>query len=804
MSTRIRKLLGPKRFWSVAVYLLLLSFSVTALSQTTTSDALPGTQLLVDLPSDPAAAMVAGIDRFALRQIEKSRTNRSQFWQESSSKAENIQFLKTRLGMGDSPDVATASETSPTKNSGVLYEQTSLFANDQVRVEAIRWAISGHPAPQLSNAVSLWGEGLLVRRVQDSLTHRAAMASKKLAIVIPDADELPEAICGLTPGLGANRAGPLIVQQLLESGYSVAIPQLANRATIRHGNAEMSHREYLHRAAFELGRSLVGYEVLGVQRLIDEFASTETIVIGFGEGGMVALLSGAIDERINTTVCCGYFGPRESMWREPLCRNLYGVLERFGDAELAAMIAPRKLLISTTPHVVVSRSTPGAAPAQWQSPSRSEVEAEFECMQDFAEKSLGAELGFAHLFDPSDDDSLDMASLFDRLGLSGDTKSLERWQLDPSVDDQALMAERAKTRMERLIDNIDAHTQAVLEECEYARVRFINLGLPRDDRADALNVVDTSTSEAYEKSTARYRQLFVEDVIGKVDAPLLDANPRTRKQMSGAGWTGYDVVLDVFDDVFTYGVLLLPDDLQAGERRPVVVCQHGLEGRPQDTIVGDHDAYHDFAARLASRGFIVFAPQNPYIGQDAFRTLQRKLNPLGTSLFSIIGPQHQQMLNWLSTLPQVDPERIAFYGLSYGGKSAMRLPAMLPQYCLSICSADFNDWVWKNASSRSPYSYVGTGEYEIFEYDLGHTFNYAEMAALIAPRPFMVERGHFDGVAPDDRVAKEFARVRFLYAARLKLADRCEIEWFDGPHTINGKGSFDFLHKHLRWPVPKE
>ncbi len=30
------------------------------------------------------------------------------------------------------------------------------------------------------------------------------------------------------------------------------------------------------------------------------------------------------------------------------------------------------------------------------------------------------------------------------------------------------------------------------------------------------------------------------------------------------------------------------------------------------------------------------------------------------------------------------------------------------------------------------------------------------MAALIAPRPFMVERGHFDGVAPDEAVGYEF------------------------------------------------
>ena len=74
------------------------------------------------------------------------------------------------------------------------------------------------------------------------------------------------------------------------------------------------------------------------------------------------------------------------------------------------------------------------------------------------------------------------------------------------------------------------------------------------------------------------------------------------------------------------------------------------------------------------------------------------------------------------------------------------------------------------------------------------------MAALIAPRPFMVERGHFDGVAPDERVALEFAKVRNLYQAKLGIGDRCEIEFFVGPHTINGNGTFEFLHRHLAWP----
>jgi hypothetical protein len=93
------------------------------------------------------------------------------------------------------------------------------------------------------------------------------------------------------------------------------------------------------------------------------------------------------------------------------------------------------------------------------------------------------------------------------------------------------------------------------------------------------------------------------------------------------------------------------------------------------------------------------------------------------------------------------------------------------------------------------------GEYEIFEFDLGNTFNYSEMAALIAPRPFMVERGHFDNVAPDETVAYEFAKVRHLYEAQLhRPPEDCQIEFFVGPHQIHGVGTFDFLHEHLHWP----
>ena len=166
---------------------------------------------------------------------------------------------------------------------------------------------------------------------------------------------------------------------------------------------------------------------------------------------------------------------------------------------------------------------------------------------------------------------------------------------------------------------------------------------------------------------------------------------------------------------------------------------------------------------------------------------------MGRSAADLI--DRQKLLN---ELPFVDANRIGFYGLSYGGLSAVRIPSLLEQYSLSICSACFNDWTRKIMSLDFRSSYMFTREYDHFTFNLGSTFNHAELAGLIAPRPFMVERGHRDGVAPDEWVAYEYAKVRRLYAD-LKIADRTEIEFFDGGHVINGQGTFKFPHRHLNW-----
>ncbi len=781
-----------------AVTLCLLGFATVV-----NAEPLPGT-LPLQLEGDLAEQMVEGIDRFLLRETEESLSTRDRHWKRdvtsvdayNTSVASNRARLAKIIGAQNKRTEVIDLELIQSSSQPPVVATADRFA-----VLAVRWPV----------VRGVQGEGLLL--YPDS-------PNTKLignVVMIPDADQTPEQLAGLTSGLPPERQ---LARRFAESGCVVIVPAVIDRrdelSAIGARKTNQPHREFLYRPAFEMGRHIIGYEVQTVLACVDWFANQTQMrkgavnyfsdnpeawnqprpigIAGYGEGGLVALYAAALDTRIEATLVSGYFASRQQLWQEPIYRNVFGLLDQFGDAELSSLVMPRALIVEACEVPAVSGPPAArdgrnnsAAPGVLVTPAASAVQAELDRAVAMV---AGLKLKHPPKLVVSGEGNgpeggpealgafLSALSADAKVSSVGAAPQLVRKDADPAA------------RHKRLFDAINADTQSLLRESEQVRNDF----LAKADRA-------SRDPAKFAASTEHYRKHFYDEVIGRFDDEPLPANPRSRQVYDETLYTGYEVVLDVFTDVFAYGILLVPKGIQPGERRPVVVCQHGLEGRPTDVADPNevNAAYNQYACRLAERGFITFAPQNPYIFADRFRSLQRKANPLGKTLFSIIVPQHQQIVNWLATLPTVDPDRIAFYGLSYGGKTAMRVPALVPQYCLSICSADFNDWIWKNAATDSPYSYVTTGEYEIFEFDLGNTYNYAEMAALIAPRPFMVERGHHDGVAPDTRVAYEYAKIRLLYAD-LKIPERTEIEFFDGPHTIHGVGTFDFLHRHLNWP----
>lgn len=477
------------------------------------------------------------------------------------------------------------------------------------------------------------------------------------AVLLPDADEAPETARRLAP--------PKCVTYIVD---------LVNTA----------NRERVYRMAYQAGRHIIGYEVEKVMTVLDRIGELPgklpVEVHGHGEGAVIAWYAGAVDGRVGSVTVSGYAGPGRETWREPIYRNMFGVLEH----------APR-------PREVRMVAAPAAGPKQTADPP-------FEEMVRYTQELLR-------------------------------TSHKRR-------------AERKPEREElwRLI----------------GRLPEARPGMP----------------EAQTEGAVRTRVIY--------DAPE---------------FTGTAVKIPVDGSVFAYGILLVPKDLKPGERRPVVIAQHGLEGRPEHLVEPPDEktarTYKRFAAELARRGYVVFAPQNPYIFEDRFRTIQRKANPLGLTLFSFVAAQHRAILDWLKAQPYVRADRIGFYGLSYGGFTAMRIPALFDDYAAVICSGNFTEWVWKTTTLEEKFSYMFTREYEIFEFNLAETFNHAEMAALIFPKPFMVERGHRDGVGLDEWVAYEYAKVKRLYD-EAGFGDRTEIEYFNGVHEIHGVGTYAFLDRWLK------
>ena len=743
---------------------------------------LQGTTQLT-LEGDLAAQMVEVLDGYVTDATARSPEKREALWNRDysshSAYTESIESNRERFGkqigsLDARLPIEDLSYVATTRASAQITE------GENFTVSRVRW--------QVFDEVE--GEGLLLEPM-----HNVPIAAQIVAL--PDADWTPEMIAGVTDDLPANAQ---FAQRLAKAGCRVVVPLLINRDDTYSGNPTLGamtnqpHREFIYRMAYELGRHIIGYEVQKVLSLVDWMSHSEVPigVIGYGEGGLIALYSAAVDTRIQATAVSGYFQSRQEVWREPIYRNVWGLLHEFGDAEIASLIAPRPLIIEASSGPEVAGPPPsrdgrgGGAPGQLVSPPMTSVQSEFDRAQGFYQQ-LGCENAL-HLVSP--DDSLPgsqetLSTLLSKLGVENVHIDGYHSLSAPSVDDFDYEA-----RQERQFMQLVNLTQRFLREAASRRQELF------------WDKTDTSSLTRWEETCKEPKAYFWDEVIGRCPVPDVPANPRTRLIYDEPNWKGYEVVLDVWKDTFAYGILLLPNDLQPGEQRPVVVCQHGLEGRPQDTADPKIESvYHSYAAHLADRGFITYAPQNPYIGQDAFRVIQRKANPIKWSLFSLIIRQHEQTLEWLAEQPFVDAERIGFYGLSYGGKTAMRVPAVLDRYACSICSADFNEWIVKNATFHSRYSYMFGGEYEMPEFDLGNTFNYGEMAGLIAPRPFMVERGHEDGVAPDEWVAHEFAVVRRLYV-QLGIADRTEIEFFDGGHQINSQATFRFLHRHLNWREP--
>lgn len=740
----------------------------------------PATAPIVWPEEDLSGRLMDGAHKFVERKIADAPKTRAQQWKYDFSSPEayaksvetNRARLREIIGLVDARPAPSMERFGDDENPYLVAEAPGYF------VEQVRWPV----------VAGVTVEGLLVT------SSRALVGS---VVLIPDADQSPEQLIGLA---GKGPAESQIARRLVENGFTVLIPGTVSREKFKTDDpklrqSDQTYREWIARQAYHMGRHVIGYEVQSVLAGVDWLAQRRLPgqkigVVGYGEGGLVAFYAAAVDPRIDVALVSGYFGDRQAVWSEPIYRNVWSLVKSFGDAEIASLILPRQLVVeySTAPAITGHKG-------DVTTPDFARAKAEIERIPTNPALPRPA---FVHAMGQATGPWSPAALREFARGLGLDSDLPLRGQ--PPTDRR--LKPDLVGRQLRLVDALEGHVQGLVRASEATREKFFFHKVLPELTGATWNTEKRRPVHDPQKfidGAKPYRKQLREEIIGQFDERPVPANPRARKILETDKWVAWDVVLDVYPELIAWGALVVPKDLKPGERRPVVVCQHGRNGLPRDSIDRNTTTYNQFAARLAERGFITFCPHNLYRGEDRYRWLDRKAESIGCTLWSVIVAQHEQILNWLETLPYVDGKRIAFYGLSFGGETAVRVPTVLEKYCLSICSGDFNQWARKTAATDNTFTFMKSIEWEIPHWNLGNTFDYSEMASLMIPRPFMVERGHLDLVGQDQWVAYEYGRIAWLYA-QLGLADRTEIEFFQGGHSINGEGTFKFLHRHLNWP----
>jgi dienelactone hydrolase len=298
-------------------------------------------------------------------------------------------------------------------------------------------------------------------------------------------------------------------------------------------------------------------------------------------------------------------------------------------------------------------------------------------------------------------------------------------------------------------------------------------------------------SKAQEGSVESLRRVFLNRIGYPI--PGLRATGPLRLERTGEDESAvyHRAWLPLSGGMDAYGLYIVPKKPLA-KRAPLVISQHGGGGFPEMATFYGGTNYKDQVRGAIKEGYIVYAPltlmypfgdrdRGTAIPADVRKVIDARLRSQGTSLAALDVMKIKLALDALTNRPEIDPNRIAMIGLSYGGFYSTYVAALDPRIKVVVASCSFRN---------DPAIVDGTAEGRLL--DLAP----AEIAALIAPRPLQIQSGIRDNLIPIEpsRIA---AKRALDYYTRQGAADKLSFEEFDGGHEFRGSLVWPFLKRWL-------
>lgn len=242
--------------------------------------------------------------------------------------------------------------------------------------------------------------------------------------------------------------------------------------------------------------------------------------------------------------------------------------------------------------------------------------------------------------------------------------------------------------------------------------------------------------------------------------------------------------------------VLVPKTLTA-PRVPAMICLHQTVAQGKEEPCGiKGDPELAFALQLVRKGFICIAPdaiglgeriplgQQPYHDSMAFYRKHPAWSFMGKMNWDV-----SRVVDYLRTLPNVDPLQIGCIGHSHGAYGSLFAAAFEPRISLVIASCGFTTFRadpqpdrWSTLTALIPQLGLYLPKVKDIPFDWQH------ICALIAPRPLFVWYATKDTIFPKtdnlDALFQDMRQVYGLYGASDDLTWRA----FDGPHKFPEDG----------------
>lgn len=258
----------------------------------------------------------------------------------------------------------------------------------------------------------------------------------------------------------------------------------------------------------------------------------------------------------------------------------------------------------------------------------------------------------------------------------------------------------------------------------------------------------------------------------------------------------YRLVVWICDEIPVYSLLMIPHGVK--EPMPLVITQHGGGGTPElCSDMNGKNNYSHMVRRVLARGAAALAPQLLLWSQTEIETARAhpipyergkadwNLKRFGTSITALEITGISRSLDYVLSLPQINPERVAMIGLSYGGYYTLHTMAADTRIKAGYSAAAFND---RDAEGRQDWVYPGSAL----------MFQDAEVAALCAPRRLYVQVGREDAVFDYRTAIPEAERVKKYYEAYGCPGNYIFDLWEGGHRVSDYDTGYDFLFEAFK------